>query len=211
MSRPAPDLPTIGRCDRFARRQWRLAHGRKLTLGPRAVVMGIVNVTPDSFSDGGLHASFGAALDHALAMAGEGAAIIDIGGESTRPNAAPVSAAEEQDRVLPIIEALAARSDVLISVDSWRAETARAAVAAGAHIINDVWGLQRDPAMAATVVESGAGLVAMHTGRGRSRLADPLADQEVFLRETIRLAADAGIPDDGLVLDPGFGFAKISG
>lgn len=194
--------------DPFAERRWPLAHDRTLTLGPRAVIMGILNVTPDSFSDGGRYATVDDAVACAMQMAAEGAAIIDIGGESTRPNAEPVSAEAEQARVLPVIEALSAQSDVLISIDSWRAETARAAVDAGAHIINDVHGLQRDPDMAREVKRAGAGLVAMHTGRGRRTLDDPLADQHLFLRETLAVAAKAQIDPERLVLDPGFGFAK---
>jgi len=127
---------------------WPLAHGRFLELGPRAVIMGVLNVTPDSFSDGGRYAHVEAALAQARRMAGEGAAIVDIGGESTRPGGAAVDAAEEQRRILPVIEALAAENAVLISVDTYRAETARLAVAAGAHIVNDVWGLQREPDIA---------------------------------------------------------------
>ncbi|WP_114390455.1 dihydropteroate synthase [Notoacmeibacter marinus] len=194
--------------DPFAERQWRLAHGRALVLGPRAVIMGILNVTPDSFSDGGRHANVDQAVEHALKMVSEGAAIIDIGGESTRPGAEPVNTSAEQDRVLPVIEALSAQSDVLISIDSRRAETARLAIRAGAHIINDVEGLQHDLRMVDAVSVSGAGLVAMHTGRDRERLADPLADQRFFLNKAIRLAAEAGVGKDRLVLDPGFGFAK---
>ncbi|TGS09705.1 dihydropteroate synthase, partial [Mesorhizobium sp. M1C.F.Ca.ET.187.01.1.1] len=106
----------------------------------------------------------------------EGAAVIDIGGESTRPGAAAISASEEQARILPIIEALARAGDVLISVDTYRAETARLAVAAGAHIVNDVWGLQREPGIARVAAETGAGLVIMHTGRDREKLPDVIAD-----------------------------------
>ncbi|RUV17651.1 dihydropteroate synthase [Mesorhizobium sp. M1A.F.Ca.IN.022.04.1.1] len=127
-------------------RRWQLAHGRHLDLGPKSVVVGILNVTPDSFSDGGLFIAPEKAIAQARRMAEEGAAIIDIGGESTRPGFAPISAEEEQTRVLPVIEALAASGEALISVDTYREDTARRAVAAGAHIVNDVWGLQREPA-----------------------------------------------------------------
>ncbi|MCP1197909.1 dihydropteroate synthase [Notoacmeibacter sp. MSK16QG-6] len=199
---------TIDKSGPFVPWEWRLAHGSTITLGPRAVIMGILNVTPDSFSDGGRHTTVDSAVSHALQMVTDGADIIDIGGESTRPAAEPVDAQEEQDRVLPVIEALAARSDVLISIDSRRAETARLAVRAGAHIINDVEGLQGDPDMADTVAATGAGVVAMHTGRGREKRTDPLADQRFFVSQTIRLATDAGVEADRLVLDPGFGFAK---
>ena len=194
--------------DPFAPREWRLARGRSLTLGPRAVVMAVVNVTPDSFSDGGQFASVDAAVAAALAMEKDGADILDIGGESTRPGGEPVEADEEQARVLPVIEALAGRASAAISVDTYRAETARLALAAGAHIVNDVWGFQREPSIAAVVAEAGAGAVVMHTGRGRRRLADVVADQRAFLGPSLEIARNAGLADDALVLDPGFGFAK---
>jgi dihydropteroate synthase len=187
---------------------WRLAHGRTLTLGPRAVLMGVLNITPDSFSDGGNFIDPGNAVARARQMAAEGASIIDIGGESTRPGAAPVSADEEQARVLPVIAALARNADMLISIDTYRAATARLAIAAGAHIVNDVWGLQRDPGMARVAAETGAGLVIMHTGRDRPKLSDPIEDQFTFLRASLEIAASAGVGRDQIVLDPGFGFAK---
>ncbi|MHB2264772.1 dihydropteroate synthase [Aliihoeflea sp. PC F10.4] len=187
---------------------WQLAHGRTLTLGPRALIMGILNVTPDSFSDGGHFISVDLAVAQAERMATEGAVIIDIGGESTRPGAAPISADEEQARVLPVIEALAKRGDILLSVDTYRAETALLAVEAGAHIVNDVWGLQKDRAIADVAASTGAGLVIMHTGRDREKLADPIADQFAFLNRSLEIAAQAGIGQDRILLDPGFGFAK---
>lgn len=127
---------------------------------------------------------------------------------STRPGAEPVSAAEEQARILPIIEALAADGAALISVDTYREETARLAVAAGAHIVNDVWGLQREQGIARVAAETGAGLVIMHTGREREKLPDVIADQFAFLSKSLEIARHAGIADDSIVLDPGFGFAK---
>jgi dihydropteroate synthase len=187
---------------------WQLAHGRSLGLGERAVVMGVLNVTPDSFSDGGRFVDFDRALAQAERMATEGAAIIDVGGESTRPGADPVPADEEQARVLPVIAALASKGGALISVDTYRAETARLAVAAGAHIVNDVWGLQRDVGLARVAAGTGAGLVVMHTGRDRRKLPDVIDDQVAFLSESLRLAREAGVADDQIVLDPGFGFAK---
>jgi len=189
-------------------RRWQLGHGRHLDLGGKAVVVGILNVTPDSFSDGGLFDAPEAALAQARRMIGEGAGIIDVGGESTRPGAAAISASEEQARVLPIIEALASAGDVLISVDTYRADTARLAVAAGAHIVNDVWGLQREPDIARVAAETGAGLIIMHTGRGREKLPDVIADQVAFLDKSLEIARQNGIADDRIVLDPGFGFAK---
>jgi dihydropteroate synthase len=187
---------------------WRIGHGRSLTLGRESLIMAIVNVTPDSFSDGGRHATTEAAFDHAMRCVGEGAAIVDIGGESTRPGAADVTPAEEQDRVLPVIERLAREGDVVISIDTYRAETARLALAAGAHIVNDVHGLQREPEIASVVAEASAGVCIMHTGRGREKLADAIADQKVFFERSLAMAAAAGIGRDAIVLDPGFGFAK---
>jgi dihydropteroate synthase len=170
--------------------------------------MGILNVTPNSFSDGGSYRSLDDALARARLMMEQGAAIIDVGGESTGPASAPVTAKEEQARALPVIEALASLDGAIISVDTYREETARLAVAAGAHIVNDVWGLQREPGIANVAAQTGAGLVIMHTGREREKLADPVADQFLFLRKSLEIARAAGIGEEHIVLDPGFGFAK---
>ena len=188
--------------------RWALAHGRHLELGPRGILMAIVNVTPDSFSDGGKFDSMDAAVAQAILCLEEGAGIVDIGGESTRPGAAAVTAAEEQERILPIIEALAGTTDTIISVDTWRAETARLAVAAGAHIVNDVHGLQRDPDIARVAAETGAGLCIMHTGRDREKRPDVVEDQYLFLGRSLEIARAAGVAREAMVLDPGFGFAK---
>lgn len=190
--------------------QWQLAHGRQIELGARALLMGILNVTPDSFSDGGEFSERDRAVEHARRMAAEGADIIDVGGESTRPGATPVSAHEEQARILPVIEALAGDGNFVISVDTYRAETARLAVAAGAHIINDVHGLQREPDVARLAAETGAGLVIMHTGRDRQRLPDVITDEFLFLRRSLEIAHRESVPDAQIMLDPGFGFAKRS-
>ena len=190
--------------------RWHLAHGRYLDLGATAVLMGIVNVTPDSFSDGGEFAEPGGAVAHAGLMMAEGAEIIDVGGESTRPGATPVQAEEEQSRVLPVIEALSMAGGPLISVDTYHAETARLAVAAGAHIVNDVHGLQREPDIARVAAETGAGLVIMHTGRDREKLPDVIADQLFFLERSLEIARQAGVAENQIALDPGFGFAKRS-
>ncbi len=191
-------------------RTWRLARGRTLELGRDAVLMGILNVTPDSFSDGGQFLDVDQACAQAAFMVGQGAAIIDIGGESTRPGGPPVSAEQEQARILPVIRAIAEATGALISVDTYRAETARQAIAAGAHIVNDVWGLQRDPDMAGVLAQSGAGVVIMHTGRDRDVDPDPVRDQHVFLDRSVAIARAAGVADDRIVLDPGFGFGKES-
>ncbi|WP_084686532.1 dihydropteroate synthase [Rhizobium nepotum] len=170
--------------------------------------MAIVNATPDSFSDGGRYLAVDAAFSHALTCVEEGADIIDIGGESTRPGAAGVTEGEEQDRVLPVIERLRRETDVLISVDTYRASTARLAIAAGAHIVNDVFGLQKDGEMAGVIAAARAGVCIMHTGRDRQKRADVIEDQFEFLNHSLDIAEDAGIARDGIVLDPGFGFAK---
>ncbi|RWN03429.1 MAG: dihydropteroate synthase [Mesorhizobium sp.] len=189
-------------------RRWQLAHGRHLELAGKAVIVGILNVTPDSFSDGGLFVAPEQAIAQARRMVEEGASVIDVGGESTRPGASPVSIEEEQARVLPVIKALAGLGEALISVDTYREDTARLAVAAGAHILNDVWGLQREPGIARVAAETGAGLVIMHTGRDRQKLPDVIEDQFFFLGKSLEIARRSGVADDQIVLDPGFGFAK---
>jgi len=188
-------------------RSWKIGGGRELPIGARGLLMGILNVTPDSFSDGGSYTDLDRAVAQAARMIAEGADIIDIGGESTRPDAQPVSVAEEQDRVLPVIEAVAA-TGAIVSIDTYHAQTARLAVAAGAHIVNDVWGLQKDMAIAQVAAETGAGLAIMHTGRERVKLPDVIEDQFLFLDRSLEIAAEAGIPHERIVLDPGFGFAK---
>ncbi|HJS60726.1 MULTISPECIES: dihydropteroate synthase [Ensifer] len=192
----------------FQKFSWKLAHGRSLELGPRGVLMAIVNVTPDSFSDGGRFIDAVAAAAQGVRCLQEGALILDIGGESTRPDAATVSAEEEQARILPVISALSRDTDALISVDTYRASTARLAVEAGAHIVNDVHGLQREPGIATVAADTGAGLCIMHTGRDRQKLADVIDDQFHFLERSLEIAEAAGVTRDHIVLDPGFGFAK---
>ncbi|MER8743956.1 dihydropteroate synthase [Mesorhizobium sp. M1004] len=189
-------------------RRWQLAHKCHLDFGEKAIVVGILNVTPDSFSDGGLFITPDQAVAQAHRMVEEGAAVVDIGGESTRPGASPVTPEEERARILPVIAALASSGEALISVDTYREETARLAVAAGAHIVNDVWGLQREPGIARVAAETGAGLVIMHTGRGRQKLPDVIADQFLFLKASLEVARRSGVADDHIVLDAGFGFAK---
>lgn len=185
---------------------WHLAHGRSLEFGEKSIIMGILNVTPDSFSDGGHHSEFETALAAAGKMLEEGATIIDVGGESTRPGADSVDAATEMGRVVPVIRALTERFGCIISVDTYRASTARAAVEAGAHIVNDVWGLQREPAIADVARETGAGLVIMHTTRGRETDPDVIEDRALFLNKSLEIAAAADIDQSRIVLDPGFGF-----
>ena len=189
---------------------WQVGQGRILELGNRGHIMAIVNVTPDSFSDGGHYCDHSKAVAHALACIRDGAAVIDIGGESTRPGAQEVSAAQEQDRVIPVIEELAGKTDALISIDTYRADTTRLAMAAGASIINDVHGLQREPAIADVAAETGAGLCIMHTGRGRQSVShhDVIEDQRAFFDTSLAIARAAGVELGRIVLDPGFGFAK---
>lgn len=191
----------------FAVRNWQLAHDRQLQLGPHARIMGVLNVTPNSFSDGGEHLDMQAAVARALTMADKGAAIIDIGGESTKPNVHPVNAAVEQARVLPVLKALQQRGNPVLSVDTYRAETAARAVDAGAHIVNDVWGCQREPALAEVAASTGAGLVIMNTRRDRPVSDDLLEDATRFLERSLTIATAAGVKEQQIVLDPGFGFA----
>ena len=192
----------------FVPRLWQLAGDRSLELGPRARIMGILNVTPDSFSDGGQFDRLNAAVLQAKKMADEGAVIVDVGGESTRPGADAVTALEEQRRVLPVIEALADVGNLLLSIDTYRSETAELAIKAGACVINDVWGFQKDQRIAGVAAKYGAGVCAMHTGRERTRNPDVINDQIGFLSESLKILKNAGIADDAIVLDPGFGFAK---
>ncbi len=192
--------------------QLHCAHGCVLDLS-RPVVMGILNVTPDSFSDGGRFIAPEAARRRAMEMAGQGAAIIDIGGESTRPGAEPVPLEEELRRVVPVIQALRGQTDALLSVDSSKPEVMRAAVDAGAHIINDVNALRATGALEA-VAGSGAAACLMHM-RGEPRTmqqnpvyADVVAETHDFLARRIEACARAGIPRARLLVDPGFGFGK---
>jgi dihydropteroate synthase len=195
---------------------WRL-RTRTLALGPRTLLMGILNVTPDSFSDGGQFLETATALQHALAMLDEGADILDLGGESTRPTAIPVTPAEEQARVLPVLRAIrAARPGTVLSIDTYHAETARLAIESGAEIVNDVSGHLWDADMSATCAALRCGAILMHT-RGRPqewRTLPPLAPSEVLplvlrdLDSRAQAALAAGIARESIVLDPGFGFGK---
>jgi dihydropteroate synthase len=186
-----------------------------LVLGERTLVLGIVNVTPDSFSDGGRHAAPEAAVRHALRLVEEGADLLDVGGESTRPGADEVPADEQEHRVLPVIEALAARAPhVPVSVDTRSAAVARAAVAAGASIVNDVSGLAHDPEMARAVASLGVPAIVMHMRgtpadmRTRTEYGDVVADVLAELRARLDAARAAGCRD--LLADPGIGFAKTA-
>ncbi len=189
-------------------RNWHLAHGKSLELGSFACHMGILNVTPDSFSDGGKFDGRDRAVDHAALMIAEGAHIIDVGGESTKPGADAVSIDQEQQRVLPVIEAIAERFDTIISIDTYHAQTADLAIKQGAHMVNDVWGLQYDDEMAGVIAKHNAGACIMHNSRERKTADNLIEDQIRFLSKSIALAKKAGINQNHLVLDPGFGFGK---
>lgn len=194
-------------------RVWRLKT-QSFTLGARPLLMGIVNVTPDSFSDGGAFIDPAKAINHALRLVGEGADILDIGGESTRPYATPVAAEEELQRVMPVIEGLAKRTSVPISIDTSKAIVAAKALAAGAEIINDVTGFEGDPAMVRVACETGAGVCAMHMqGSPQTMQDDPTYGDVVeeiygYLRDRAAELMAAGIARERICLDPGIGFGK---
>ncbi len=189
------------------------ARDREITLGERTVIMGIVNVTPDSFSGDGLGAAPTAAAAQGQAMVAAGAAILDVGGESTRPGAETVSLEEELSRVVPVVEALGS-ARALLSVDTYKAAVARAALDKGAHIVNDISGLRFDPDMAKVVADSGAAVVLMHIqGTPRDMQQNPKYDDVIgeisdYLAESIALAEEAGVARDRIIVDPGFGFGK---
>jgi len=192
---------------------WQTKH-RTFDLASHGVIMGILNLTLDSFSDGGQFFNPDVAVAHALQMEADGAEIIDIGGESTRPGAAPVSQADELARVIPVIERLAGRLKATISVDTYKAAVARAAVEAGAGIINDVTALQGDPAMLGVAAESGAGVILMHmqgtfrTMQAAPHYADVVGEVRDFFRQSAALALGSGIDPLRIAFDPGPGFGK---
>jgi dihydropteroate synthase len=187
-----------------------------LRLGERTHIMGILNVTPDSFSDGGLYAEPERAAERAFEMEAEGADIIDIGGESTRPGADPVDVKTEIGRVVPVIRKLNGRLQVPISIDTRKSGVAAAALEAGAVMVNDVGGLHHDPVMAKTALRFGAAVVIMHArGNPKSmqtnpRYSDLIGEIHEFLSDGIRIAEEAGIPKDRIVVDPGIGFGKTA-
>jgi dihydropteroate synthase len=187
----------------------------ELDCSSRTLVMGVINVTPDSFSDGGRYLDHEAAVAHGIELARDGADLLDVGGESTRPGSDPVTPDEERDRVLPVVKRLVAETKLPISIDTRRAEVARAAVDAGAAIVNDV-AAGRDPEMFGAVRESGAGLVLMHMhGEPKTMQEDPL-DRDVVrivrkaLAERVAAAEGEGVPRDRIAIDPGLGFGKTA-
>lgn len=180
----------------------------KLQLGDRTLIMGILNVTPDSFSDGGRYNEVDRAIAHALEMVRDGADIIDIGGESTRPGHDPVSLQEELERVIPIVEALHRElPSIPISVDTYKAEVARQSLQAGAHIINDIWGFKADPMMAKVAAEYDCPVILMHN-RDNRNYRNLIEDVVEDLLESVEIARRNGVKDENIILDPGIGFAK---
>jgi dihydropteroate synthase len=186
-----------------------LRHSPPLVLGRRALIMGILNVTPDSFSDGGAHNRLDAALAHARLMLAQGADILDIGGESTRPGAEPVGVQQELDRVMPVIDALrAAGITAPISIDTMKPLVVDQALQAGADIVNDVNGLQGAPEMAEIAALHGAPVIAMHWDRAWTADTDPIPAMIRYFADTLSIATSAGIDPAHIILDPGFGFTK---
>ena len=191
---------------------FRLPRGRSLTIDKTPAVMGILNVTPDSFSDGGVHFDHAKAVHAALQMERDGAAVIDIGGESTRPGAEPVGPDEELRRVIPVLERL--QGDVPVSIDTSKAEVARRALELGAELVNDVTALRAEPDLAGVVADHGAYLCLMHMlGEPRTMQRDPRYDDVVsevarFLEQRLAVAVQGGIPEERICLDPGIGFGK---
>lgn len=181
--------------------------GIKLELGRRTLIMGILNVTPDSFSDGGKYNTIQAAVDQAKQMVADGADIIDIGGESTRPGAIKVDTAEELKRVIPVIEAVSAAVDVPLSIDTYKSEVARQALMAGAHILNDIWGLREDPEMGRVAEQLCSPIILMHN-RQLTQYDNFIPDVIADLKMSIARAEQAGISHNQIIVDPGIGFAK---
>lgn len=201
--------------NRFSNRaqSWRL-RTRRLTLADRPLVMGIVNVTPDSFSDGGKFLESAAAIEHGLQLVSDGADMLDIGGESTRPYSTPVDPQEEMRRVIPVVQALSEQTGIPLSIDTSKADVAAEAIAAGVEIINDVTGLEGDPRMAAVAVQSGAAVCAMHMrGTPQTMQDDPtykdvVAEILQYLHQRRESLLAEGIERDRICLDPGIGFGK---
>jgi dihydropteroate synthase len=188
-------------------RHWRV-RDVTLPLGGRTLLMGVLNVTPDSFSDGGTFIEVGTATAHAREMVEDGADIIDVGGESTRPGSTALSTDAELERVMPVLRALAQSAAVPLSADTYKSPVARAALEAGVKIVNDVWGFQRDPEMAHVAADFGAGVILMHNREMVDETIDIVADVKSFLARSLELALAAGIAEDRIVLDPGVGFGK---
>jgi dihydropteroate synthase len=184
--------------------------GRRFEWGSRTYVMGIVNVTPDSFSGDGLGADRAGAVAQGIRMVKEGADFLDVGGESTRPGHVPISTTDEISRTEPVVRTLAHESGVPVSIDTYKLEVAEAAVAAGATILNDIWGLTRSPALAELAAATGCAMVLMHNQDGTDYASDIMSEIKRFLRESARLAVAAGVPRERVLIDPGIGFGKTA-
>ncbi|ABS20442.1 dihydropteroate synthase [Bacillus cytotoxicus] len=178
-----------------------------LNLNEKTLVMGILNVTPDSFSDGGSYNELETAVRHAKEMVSSGADLIDIGGESTRPGFAKVSVEEELARVLPVIQAVSKKVNVPISIDTYKAEVAKQAIEAGAHIINDIWGAKAEPKIAEVAAHYDVPIILMHN-RDHTNYRNVMSDMIADLYESVKIAKNAGVRDENIILDPGIGFAK---
>lgn len=187
-------------------------HGTSWQIEPgRTLIMGILNLTPDSFSDGGKHNELEAAVDQALSMVADGADIIDVGAESTRPyGSVKINAAEEMNRLLPVLEKILAAVNVPVSIDTYKSEVASKALAMGAHIINDIWGLQQDAAMAEVVAAQGVPVVVMHNRPSTESKRDIMSEIADFFQHSIEIGLRAGIAEDRFIIDPGIGFGKNS-
>ena len=197
----------------MVQRTYRFRDGKELTIGERTLVMGILNVTPDSFSDGGRWNTRDAALRHMEEMVQDGADIIDVGAESSRPGFVPMGAAEETERLLPFLEAVLQECPVPVSVDTFKAETARAALAAGADMLNDIWGLQyaeEQGEMARVAAAADAPVVVMHNQNGTAYDGDIVGEMRAFFERSFALADAAGLARDKIILDPGIGFGKTA-
>lgn len=184
--------------------------GRQFAWGSRTYVMGIVNVTPDSFSGDGLGDDRAAAVAQGLRMVQEGADMVDVGGESTRPGHVPINVAEEISRTEDVVRRLSRESRVPVSIDTYKLEVAEAAVAAGATMLNDVWGLTRSPAMAELAARNGCALVLMHNQDGTEYAGDLMEEIKRFLRASVAIATQAGVPPERIMIDPGIGFGKTA-
>ncbi|GGF35541.1 dihydropteroate synthase [Halobacillus andaensis] len=184
-----------------------MTKSQSYALSEQTLVMGILNITPDSFSDGGRFNRTEAAIERAVQMEQEGAHIIDVGGESTRPGHRPVSEQEEIERVVPVIKAVKEQISIPISIDTYKAEVARQALKAGAEIVNDVWGAKREPKIAEAAAEYDAPIILMHN-REEKNYNSLIIDMKRDLQESIKIAKEAGVKDHHIILDPGVGFAK---
>ena len=197
----------------MVQRKYTFADGKSLTLGEKTLVMGILNITPDSFSDGGKFNTRDKALRHLEEMVADGADIIDVGAESSRPGFTPMPASEEMERLMPLLEEILKNSPVPVSVDTFKAETARAAARAGAHILNDIWGLQyaAEPGrMAKVAAETGLPVIVMHNQQGTEYGGDIIGSMQDFFRESLRIGKAAGMQDEQFIFDPGIGFGKTA-